>query len=152
MIDHLRSLNEHGMWADARMLAAVQAAPDDSAEALRELSHVRGAQEIWLTRLEGTTPTIPVWPAWSAAELADASPSLDARLRAVIDALTADALAQPVHYRNLAGAAHETALGDILLHVMMHGQYHRGRANIALKSAGKDAVGVDYMLWKWTAK
>ncbi len=134
------------------MLAAVEAAPFDTAGALRELSHVRGAQEIWLTRLEGTTPAIPAWPAWGAAELADASSSLDARLRAVIDALTLDALARPVQYRNLAGVPHETALGDILLHLMMHGQYHRGRANIALKAAGRDAVGVDYMLWKWTAK
>lgn len=152
MIDYLRSLNEHGIWADARMLAAVEAAPFDTTDALRELSHVRGAQEIWLTRLEGTTPAIPAWPTWGAAELADASSSLDARLRAVIDALTLDALAKPVQYRNLAGTPHETALGDILLHLMMHGQYHRGRANIALKSAGKDAVGVDYMLWKWTSK
>lgn len=52
----------------------------------------------------------------------------------------------PVSYRNVAGEPFATPLGDILLHVMLHAQYHRGKANAALRVAGR-AAAVDYILW-----
>lgn len=44
MIEYLDSLRRHGVWADARLLQAVKAAPNPPADVLRELAHVRGAQ------------------------------------------------------------------------------------------------------------
>lgn len=132
----LASLLAHGEWADARLVSAVYDIVADAAphatEALRELAHVRGAQEIWLSRIEGRPATIPVWPAYSAVELARMGTIIDARMRHLFATLTPDALSQEIAYTNLEGLPSRTALGEILLPLLMHGHDHRGKANVAL--------------------
>jgi uncharacterized damage-inducible protein DinB len=151
LLRHLASLRAHGEWADARLVSAVYDIADDATgkatAVLRELAHVRGAQEIWLSRLEGRPATIPVWPAYSAVELAQVGAVIDERMRRLFATLTPDALSQEIAYTNLQGLPYRTALGEILLHLLMHGHYHRGKANVALHDAGVAAVGVDYIAW-----
>ena len=148
LIRYLESLRAHGEWADRRLHGAVQSAPTDVSVALRELAHIRGAQDIWIARIEGRRPTLPVWPEWSALELERAAVQLDASMRALISRLTPETLGQTVAYATLAGVPFSTPLADILLHLLTHGQYHRGKANVALRSAGIEPVGVDFILWQ----
>ncbi len=147
-VSYLQSMCDHGAWADAHLLRAVRGAAVDMQEVVRELAHVRGAQDIWLARIEGTTPSHPVWPEWSVDDLARASAPIDARLRAVIERMTPNTLAQPLRYTSLAGVSFETPMGGVLVHVLMHGHYHRGKANVALVRAGVAAESVDYISWQ----
>jgi uncharacterized damage-inducible protein DinB len=144
-LTHLTSLRDHGEWADRRLLESLRetAVPD----AVRELAHVRGAQEIWLSRIEQRRSTLPIWPELSVDELATIGEALDAAWRARFAALTADMLSQPISYRNMAGDPFSTPLSEILLHTMLHGHYHRGKANVAIRAATGAAVGLDYILW-----
>jgi uncharacterized damage-inducible protein DinB len=145
-LTHLAALRAHGEWADARLLAAVQAA--DAPLAVRELAHVRGAQEIWLSRIEQRTATIMIWPELSIDELGTIGAAVDAAWRTFFNGLTEPALDAAISYRSLAGDPFTTPLGEILLHVLMHGQYHRGKANAALSGASGMPVSVDYILWQ----
>ena len=115
----------------AKAAAVADAAPH-ATEALRELAHARGAQEIWLSRIEGRPATIPVWPAYSAVELARMGTIIDARMRRLFATLMPDALLQEIAYTNLEGLPSRTALGEILLPLLMHAHDHRGQANVAL--------------------
>lgn len=145
---HLASLREHGEWADRRLLDAVRAA--SASTAVSELAHVRGAQELWLARIEQRSPTLAVWPELTVAELATVGGTLDAAWRARFSGLTEETLSQVIAYKNLAGEPYTTPLSEILLHTMLHGQYHRGKASVALRAATGAAVSVDYMLWQWS--
>ena len=78
VVEHLRSLHAHGEWADERLLQAAKAAATPVPESLRELAHVRGAQEVWLARIERRAPTLAVWPELTLAELEAAGASVDA--------------------------------------------------------------------------
>lgn len=147
LVVHLTSLRDHGEWADRRLLEAVQNAVAPAA--VRELAHVRGAQEIWLARIEQRPSTLEIWPELSVEELASVGAALDAAWRARFAELTDEALARPVSYRNLAGKAFSMPLSEILLHTLLHGQYHRGKATAALRAATGTAVSVDYILWLW---
>lgn len=149
MRTHLLRLAAHSTWADARLLRAVQSLSGDATAVLRELGHIRGAQAIWLSRITGAVPLLGVWPTLTPDELAQHGATLDAAWERVLETLTDDALAQHVEYRNLAGAARRTRLGDILLHPFTHGQMHRGKANAALRAMGAEPVGVDYIAWVW---
>ena len=62
LIAHLVSLRMHGEWADRQFVEALVALPEPPREVLRELAHVRGAQEVWLSRVEKRAPVIPAWP------------------------------------------------------------------------------------------
>lgn len=148
MVDHLRRLAAHGAWADARLLRATASAPGDVAPVLRELSHIRGAQETWLSRVDGRSARLAVWPTLTIADLEADGSMLDAALRDRLADLQASALERIITYSNSAGTAFHTRLGDILLQVFLHGQYHRGKANAALRAAGAEAVNVDFITWQ----
>lgn len=147
MSAYLQRLGEHGAWADARLLAAAGAAGSDPATVVRELAHVRAAQEIWLARVEGRTPTLPIWPEMTLAELATTGQALDAVLARLLRALTPGDLARDITYANSSGREFRTPLGDLLLHLFTHGQYHRGKANAALHAMGAETVNVDFITW-----
>ena len=121
LIRHLDSLRRHGEWADARLLDALRAAAAQVPAALRELAHVRGAQEIWLARIEGRAPTLAVWPETSVEELARAGTAVDLAMGRMSDALTDAALDRAVSY-----------------------------TNTALRAAGAEPASVDYIVWPRT--
>ncbi|MFO7245057.1 MAG: DinB family protein [Actinomycetes bacterium] len=147
MIEHLELLRRHGAWADARLLAALKAAPEPPSGVLRELAHVRGAQATWLARIAGEEPLLPIWPELTLAELEEVGAVLDEKARLLHAGLDAAGLEQVVRYVNSRGEAFATPLHDVLLHVALHGQYHRGKANAGLRAAGLEPVAVDYIAW-----
>lgn len=135
---------EHLAWADAEVARAVRA-PDAPADAVREYAHVAGAEETWLSRIEGRPSRAAVWPELGAADAADLASTTGDGFRKLIDRLDAGALDAPVKYTNSAGKSFATPLGDILLHVALHGQYHRGKVNQILRQSGKEPAPVDFI-------
>jgi uncharacterized damage-inducible protein DinB len=103
-----------------------------------------------LSRIEQRKATLPIWPELSIDELATIGETLDAAWRTRFMALTEDMLRQPISYKNMAGDPFSTPLSEILLHTMLHGHYHRGKASVALRAATGAAVSVDYILWRWS--
>jgi uncharacterized damage-inducible protein DinB len=148
LLDSFRRLGRHGEWADARLLASARAATGDLGVVLRELAHIRGAQETWLSRIEGRPSTLPVWPTLTLDELAALAPDLDAAMRITLDRLTVADLSRVIAYTNSAGVAFETPVGEIIVHLLSHGQYHRGKANAALRAIGAEVMVVDYIVWQ----
>lgn len=147
MLNYLTKLAAHGAWADARLVTAAQRATGEVAPVLRELGHIRGAQEIWMSRIAGRAPTIAVWPALTADELARLGPTLDTALLALLGSLSVPDLERVIRYTNSTGTTFDTPLGEVLLHLLTHGQYHRGKANALLRAAGAEAVNVDVITW-----
>jgi uncharacterized damage-inducible protein DinB len=148
VVAHLRSLCAHGAWADQRLLGALQGAGRPVPDALREMAHLRGAQETWLSRIEGRKATLPVWPDLALDALATEGARLDAALASHCEALRPESLDRIVAYTNSAGDAFRTPLAEILLHLFLHGQYHRGKVNAAFRAAGAAPAGVDYITWQ----
>ncbi len=144
MRDHFRRLFAYAAWADARALAAVRATPDP-AEGLRLLAHVLAAEHIWLSRLRGTAPSHPVWPALTADECAALADENRAGYAAFLDGLADAELAGRVRYRTTTGDEYETAVADILTHAATHGNYHRGQIARAVRAGGGEPANTDFI-------
>src|SRR5688572_4208028 len=113
LLAQLRRLLQHAEWANAHVVAAIE--QQDVADDIIELfAHVLGAEEVWLSRLEGRKASLAVWPALSNADLSVAAAANAERYRAYLDSLTPDDLSREVAYTNSAGQAFRTAIGDIL--------------------------------------
>ena len=148
VIEHLELLSRHGVWADARMLAALKvAAASFPAAALREQAHVRGAQATWLARIAGERPLLDIWPDLTLDELEQVGQLLDAKSLDLHARLGPEDVSRAVVYRNSRGEPFETPLVDVLQHLALHGQYHRGKVNAGLRSVGAEPVAVDYIMW-----
>jgi uncharacterized damage-inducible protein DinB len=145
MLAMLRRLWEHLAWADDRLLTALEAASCPPPAALLEYAHILGADEVWLARLERRQATAAVWPDLELPQLRTLARSLHtayARYLAVLD--DAD-LPRQVSYTNSAGQSFHTPVQEVLVHVALHAQYHRGKINLLLRQAGLTPMPTDYI-------
>lgn len=145
--EHLARLVEHLAWADERVLASLRSARAPLPAAVSLHAHVLGAEHVWLRRVSGGASEVAVWPELSLDECAELAHENVRGLRQLVSLLDSARLGEPVTYRNSAGTEFTTGLEDILLHVAMHGSYHRGQVAALLRSAGDEPNPTDYIHW-----
>ncbi len=144
-VGQLSKLITHLAWADDRVLAALRSATDPDPACLELFAHVLAAEHVWLARLKGETPRHPVWPTLTLEECAGLVQANQRELTATVGALDRAALARGVTYKNSAGQEFTTSIEDILLHVCLHGTYHRGQIAWALRHGGGVPMPTDYI-------
>jgi uncharacterized damage-inducible protein DinB len=144
-LQRIRHLWEHAVWADARLLDALGPAAAHVPLALSEFTHLLGAAETWLARLQGRAPRTAVWPELTLGEAAALRAETAAAFGAYLSELSRSDLASDVGYTNSAGHSFTSTVGDILVHVALHGQYHRGKVNVLLRQGGFAPAATDYI-------
>jgi uncharacterized damage-inducible protein DinB len=146
MATHLRRLFAHMQWADGEVLASLRAATHPPEQALGLYAHVLAAEHNWLARLAGTNP-MPLFPTLSLHACEELARENHARYDALARSLATADLERVVHYRRMDGESQERRLEDILLHVALHGQHHRGQVARLLREAGEVPASTDYIRW-----
>jgi uncharacterized damage-inducible protein DinB len=139
------TLFAHLRWADLRVLQALREADSPPADALEIYAHILGAEHTWLARLRGNASELPVWPRLSFEECARYAETAASGFDRFLTALGPDDLDRRVAYVNSAGDAFESRVEDILMHVALHGSYHRGQIALLLRSAGEKPIPTDYI-------
>lgn len=159
MRSSLTRIWDHLAWAaerlDRRLTEAVrdevgEPGAEARSESLRLLAHLVYAERIWLDRIATGTSDHRVWPDPENPPKLEAIRALQDGTLAEGRALLRDAatrLTRPVRYRNSSGTSFQAELGDILLHVGLHGAYHRGQVARALRQGGLEPVNTDYITW-----
>lgn len=153
-LDEIRQLFEFHRWANRRLLEAVAALTEEqfardlgsSFPSVRDtLVHVLGAEWVWLTRWLGSSPsgTPPEWKRLAYPELLRVWEEMEAQQAAFVDGLTEERLDEVLAYRTLAGAPQESALWQMLRHVVNHGTYHRGQLTTMLRQLGGTPPSTD---------
>lgn len=144
-LDAIRRLWRHACWADAQLLDGLRGSTNVPGEAVRELAHIVGAYEVWLSRLEGRAPRAAVWPEATLDEVRSIFDETTESFAAYLSALEVEDLSASVHYTNSAGREFTNSIGDILLHVLLHAQYHRGKVNLLLRQSDGAPAPADYV-------
>jgi len=145
MSRHLRKLIEHLKWADAAALGALRASGGSDARALTTYSHVLRAEAVWLARLAGRTSDVAVWPVLTLEQAAALAARNAAELDALVASLGPDDLDREIDYRTSDGRAFRSTIEDILLHVALHGSYHRGQIALLIRVGGGEPASTDYI-------
>ena len=110
-------------------------------------AHIYGADNAWLTRWKGSSPS-RLWgdaDFASMAELRAKWDALEAEQRAFVDGLGEADLAPALVYKNTEGKEFQVALGALLLHVVNHATHHRSEAAtmITLISGSPPDTGIN---------
>lgn len=144
MIDRLHRLLDHMEWANRLALDAARGA--ENQEALRLLSHLLAAETVWLERLEtGDSSGLEIWPDLSFEECARRMSRNVEGYRRFVDGLSDADLDRTATYRNSKGREFHTPVGEILLHVVLHGSYHRGQIAQRMRDGGDEPVNTDFI-------
>jgi uncharacterized damage-inducible protein DinB len=131
-------------WADRGLCDVVarnldRLSREESAIMLRVLDHMHVVDRIFQHHLQGLphafraprSETIP-----ELATLAGSMKEVDDWYASYVDSLTADELQQPIDFVFTSGKAARMRRGEIILHVCLHGTYHRGNAGAVLQLKG----------------
>lgn len=144
-MEQLRKLVDHLAWADARVLEGLRTSPGSNPQAMELYSHVLGAEHVWLARVNERPASVAVWPMLTLEGCARLSAENVEALRRLVDAAGPETLARAVRYTNSAGREYDSRIEDILLHVALHGAYHRGQVALIVRMAGGEPSPTDYI-------
>lgn len=143
-------------WADRGLCEAIganfeQLSPEYTAIMLRILDHIHTVDRIFQHHLQGRPHSFQaarseVMPDFQT--LADGIRATDDWYADYVGGLTEADAAQPLDFVFTSGKPARMTRGEILLHVCLHGTYHRGNAGAVLQLRGltpsRDAI-TDYL-------
>ena len=141
-------------WATARVLSAArELAPEELSRefgtahrsVIGTLTHVFGADRVWLARLTGGPQEWP--PDYDLAGLTADWNALYARWQAWAAGLDEASISERLAYRDLKGNAWTSPVWQIVLHVVNHGTHHRGQVAGFLRAMGKTPPVLDLIAY-----
>jgi uncharacterized damage-inducible protein DinB len=147
MSAYISRLYDHLAWADTRTIEALRTMHAPPLDALRLLGHLLAAEEVWLTRLQERPSDIAIWPSLVLEDCAALARKNHASFAAFIQANAGDGLQRQARYRNSKGAEFVNSAEDILLHVALHGSYHRGQVSRIIRAEGGTPLYTDYIMY-----
>lgn len=141
----LSRLFEHLRWADAGVQASLTEAVNPPPHTLDLFAHVVAAEHVWLARMRQEKPEIEVWPKLALAQCLELATRNADEFSALVESLDEIGLDSGVTYKNSAGLEFTSSFRDILLHVALHGAYHRGQIAAAVRAGGDTPASTDYI-------
>ncbi len=143
-------------WADLELCETIEKCRDSLDERemsilLRLLDHIHVVDHIFQHHLEGKPHPYraahsEMLPGLSAMK--DRIRQVDDWYTAYVDPLPAEAFDEPVDFSFTSGRRARMTRGQIILHVCLHGTYHRGNAGAVLQlkglTTGRDSM-TDYL-------
>lgn len=137
---------EHLTWANARILKVLQNMKVENEETVQLFSHILFAEKVWFTRLQGLdSSNIPIWTEVDlkvCSELVEQNKELSTKFLSQLSNTDLDKL---VFYRNSKGTEFKNTIREILTHIALHGQHHRGQINLKLRADGIEPANIDFI-------
>lgn len=143
----IKAMMEHLYWADGRILDALQKSETRNKDLLKLIRHVAVAERVWLTRLLGKdSGQYSLWEEVEDLSVIRLMFEENAKqYRVYMEGLDQSRLDEMLDYANQSGVLFQTSVRDILSQVILHGQYHRGQINQALRIESAEPVQIDYI-------
>ena len=141
-----RRLLAYDTWGNLATLDSIRLATiAPSSRACAIVAHLVGAGQLWLDRLLGRPASTEVWPSLTLEECEAAFHELDKSWIDYLDGLKSGDLERRVTYVNSRGEKWQSAIGDILTHVALHGTYHRGQIAMLVRESGSSPAYTDFI-------
>jgi uncharacterized damage-inducible protein DinB len=133
----VRDLYDYHRWANRRLFDFAAALGEEAcarevgaqfslARVHRMFAHIYGADSLWLTRWQGTSPvTVPGAELTSMAAVRRAWDTFEVEQTAFLAGLKDADLPRVVDYKNTEGKAFRAPLGQLMVHVANHATHHR---------------------------
>lgn len=160
MKEYIRFLYSYNYWANQRILDTCQKLTQEQFVAgqghsgvepsIRDtLVHTMGAQEIWLARFGGVSPTRLLDPKdfGTLALVRQYWDQIEQHTRGFIDAVEDDVLAETMHYTTTAGVPFAYPRWQTMVHQVNHATQHRAELALLLTQAGHSPGDMDMLLY-----
>jgi uncharacterized damage-inducible protein DinB len=147
-LETIQSMFKHLHWANQRILETLQNG-EENKQANNLFSHILHAENVWYTRLKGADSShLPIWAEVSLESCVEMIKQNHQNYGEFLATLSNTNLDYLVSYKNSKGTEFHHSIRDILTHVALHGQYHRGQINQRLRAVDLEPINVDYITFR----
>lgn len=128
-------------WANREEVAHLRSVKAPQ-RALEIFAHVIGTERLWLTRIRGDKNAVVVWPKLTVDDCETQIAALETEWNDIL--MNADR-SRAVEYVNSKGERWMSTVDDILVHVILHGAYHRGQIAVVVRGSAQTPAYTDYI-------
>ncbi|PAE37759.1 DinB family protein [Bacillus sp. 7884-1] len=148
-METIQSMCKHVHWANQRILETLQNGAVENRQVNNLFSHLLHAENVWFTRLMGADSShLPIWADISLESCVEMVNQNYHNYAELLSNLSNTDLDRVVSYKNSKGTEFRNTIREILTHVALHGQYHRGQINQLLRVADLEPINVDFITFK----
>ncbi|AJS58662.1 DinB family protein [Paenibacillus sp. IHBB 10380] len=141
----IQKMYEHLNWANQRILETLQNVEVEDQQ-VRLFSHILYSEQVWITRIKGKDSSqMPIWSDGDLEVCAKLIKQNEENFKTLFAEIAKTDLDNLISYTNSKGKEFKTSTRDILIHVALHGQYHRGQINSRIRADGFEPVNTDYI-------
>ncbi|MFZ6052277.1 DinB family protein [Halocola ammonii] len=141
----IKKLIEHELWANQKVMEMALSAHDLPDRVGEIVSHLINAQQIWMSRLLKRPQSVQVWgevPSEKWLKMVKENSSL---LLEILE--KTDQLDEVIEYSNSKGTTFRSTVSEILYHLVLHSQYHRGQVVVLMKPYVSELPATDFIFW-----
>jgi len=148
MMDHLTHLFKYDNWATERTARSILNVNSILPEAVKLLSHIVSAEDIWLNRITGEKSNTTPWDNFTIEECIKKSNELTSKWINLLEDKENTFLEKKIQYQNSKGEKFENSIKDITAHVINHATYHRAQIAQHVKRANGIPTVTDYIVYQ----
>lgn len=157
-LNDIRTLFDYTEYANQLALDAAEKLTDEQlrhdfkishGSILGTLAHMAGAEWVWLSRWQGTSPS-EIWNDKTFADMAALRArwaEIEVDRRALLEGVTMDVLHAELSYRNVKGEPFTLPLIAQMQHVVNHATLHRGQVVGMIRQLGIAPPAVDLLYY-----
>lgn len=146
--NYLYNMFKYDNAMNRRVFDLLRSLPSVDDRTMSIFAHMLTAKKVWLTRLLGKDSSgLSIWPALNFDECGSLIEENGAGFRDYLNGITDEQLSGLFRYKNSKGAEFENTIQDVLMHILIHGGYHRGQIAKAVRESGGEPVYTDYILY-----
>src|SRR4030042_5546553 len=144
--EYLVGLFQYNFRMDEEIISILEDNKSNSEKIIKIFSHLLKAEKIWLMRLKGEDLSGQmIWPDLTIKECQDLIIENTQMYKQYFMSLKADEITKNLNYRNSKGQEFQTAILDIVIHVVIHSSYHRGQIAMLVRELGGNPINTDYI-------
>jgi uncharacterized damage-inducible protein DinB len=126
-------------WANREEVRHLGELANPPAAAIKILAHIIGTEWLFLGRLRHDPKPAVVWPNLTLDQISEQIDRVGREWKQKFD------LNAVVEYVNSKGERWSNRAEDILMHVIIHGGYHRGQIATLVRQSGETPAYTDYI-------
>lgn len=152
MKNHLIQLLDYELWANRRIIDALEKIDKPPARALALMGHILSAQHVWYGRIVNESVFVAVWEDIPVSWMVETAERQHRQLGSHVLSLNETELLKPIEYINTKGVSYTDPLLGILTHLSHHAAYHRGQIVQLIRPMVDQAPETDFIIWTRTGK
>ncbi|MCX6219149.1 DinB family protein [Spirosoma sp.] len=152
MKEYLTQLLDYELWANQRVIEALDTLRNPPSRAVAVMGHILSAQHVWFGRIIHEYAFVAIWEDIPVSWMIETAERQHRQITGYVSTLNEAEVTKLIEYANSQEVTYQSSLLEILTHMSHHAAYHRGQVVQLIRPMLKEAPVTDFIVWLRSSK